>query len=148
MAHSLSPGLSSSTIESHFLSSSFSWLHDYKSKRESIPVRCTPPVFLIPLDRDTPRTETPYKEHRTRDTDPPEGTWDQEARQEMTSYRDSPSRAQTDTCKNITLPQTSFAAGKNTSSERELISLSFYWGPWLAFVPKLWPPFLILWPGE
>ena len=42
---------------------------------------------------------------------PLEGTWDQSARQEVTSYRD-PSPQWTDTCElNITLPQTSFAGG-------------------------------------
>ena len=40
-----------------------------------------------------------------------EGTCDQAARQEVTSYRD-PS-GQTNTSENITLPQNSFAGGKN-----------------------------------
>ena len=48
-----------------------------------------------------PGTETPL-----------EGTWDQTAKQELTSYRDLPMDRMTDTCKNITLPQTSFAGGK------------------------------------
>ena len=56
-----------------------------------------------PLDRD------PQKEHGTRDRDSLEGTWDQAARQEVTSYRDPPE--QTNRCKNSTLPQTSFAGG-------------------------------------
>ena len=38
---------------------------------------------------------------------PPERTWDQAAKQEMTSYIDP--HGGTDTCENITLPQTSFA---------------------------------------
>ena len=44
---------------------------------------------------------------------PPEGTWDQAARQEMTLYRDplSPVNRMTDASKNITLPKTSFAGG-------------------------------------
>ena len=59
-----------------------------------------------------PGTENPWKEHGTRDRDPMEGTWDQTARKEVTSYR-AP-RGQTDTCKNITLPQTSFAGGNKS----------------------------------
>ena len=43
---------------------------------------------------------------------PPEGTWNQATRQEVTSYREPP--RQSNTCKNITLPQTSFACGKKT----------------------------------
>ena len=54
----------------------------------------------IPLDRDTPRrnmgpeTETPWKEHGTRDRDPLEGTWDQ--RQKGVTYRDPSPREQND----------------------------------------------------
>ena len=33
-------------------------------------------------------TENPWKEHRTRDRDPIKGTWDQTAKQDVTSYRD------------------------------------------------------------
>ena len=76
------------------------------------------PFTETSLDRDPPCrrnmgpdwTET-QKEHGTRDRDPLGGTWDQSARQEVTSYRDPPPCGQTDTCKNITLPQTSFAGG-------------------------------------
>ena len=62
----------------------------------------------------SPPTENPCKEHGTRDRDPPEGIWDQAARQEVTSYRDHlpPVNRMTDRCKNITLSQTSFAGGK------------------------------------
>ena len=56
------------------------------------------------------------KEHGTRDRDPLEGTWDQVARQEVTSYRDPPVNRMTDMCKNITFPQTSFEGGKNEQS--------------------------------
>ena len=52
-----------------------------------------PLLTETPMDRDPPPllTETtPQKEHGTRDRDPLEGTWDQEARQEVTSYRDPP----------------------------------------------------------
>ena len=48
-----------------------------------------------------PEIETPY---------PTRGTWDQSARQEVTSYKD-PSALWTHTFKNIILPQTSFAGG-------------------------------------
>ena len=51
------------------------------------------------LDRDPPRQRTPY---------PPEGTWDQAVRQEVTSYKDLPVNRMTE---NITLRQTSFADG-------------------------------------
>ena len=50
-----------------------------------------------------PETETPL-----------EGTWDQAAREEVTSYRDPlPVDRITDASKNVTLPQTSFALGNN-----------------------------------
>ena len=63
---------------------------------------------------------------------PPEGTWDQAARQEVTGTRQpdkkwnhtepplSPVDRMTDTCKNITLPQTSFAGGDNQCSPRTI----------------------------
>ena len=38
-------------------------------------------------DRD-PMDKDPQKEHGINDRDPPEGTWDRAARQEVTSYRD------------------------------------------------------------
>ena len=77
-------------------------------KQECIPVVCVPPTFLSLGGWGGLATETPWKEHGTRDRDPPlEGTLDQAARQELTSYKDPPLR-QTDTCKNITLPQTLF----------------------------------------
>ena len=41
---------------------------------------------VVSLDRTPPLPE----EHRIRDRDPPEGTWDQAVRQEVTSYRDQP----------------------------------------------------------
>ena len=45
------------------------------------------------------RTETFQKEHATRDRDPPEGTWDRAARQEVTSYRNPlPPVGQNDRC--------------------------------------------------
>ena len=67
---------------------------------------CVPPTFLIgggspyrddlpvrdPLppsgQRPTPWTDTPPGTW-TRDRDPPKGTWDEVARQEVTSYRDA-----------------------------------------------------------
>ena len=67
--------------------------HKISLKQESIPEGCVPLAFLIggglpiqtPLDRD------PWKKHGTRDRDPPkERTWDQAARQEVTSYREPP----------------------------------------------------------
>ena len=55
-------------------------------------------------------TETPWKEHGTRDRNLLlEGTWDQAARQEVVSYT-SP-RGQTNICENIALPKTSYAGG-------------------------------------
>ena len=70
------------------------------------------PLEMNPLDRD-PLTETPQKEHGTRDREPPQGTWDQAARHEVTSHRDPPynTNRMTDASENITLPQTSFAGG-------------------------------------
>ena len=67
-------------------------------------------------------TETPWKEHGTRDRDPLEGTWeegiwDQATKQEMASYR-GPSHLWTEwlthACENITLPQILFAGGNYT----------------------------------
>ena len=40
------------------------------------------------LERTWDQRQTPWKEHGTRDRDPPEGTWDQAVRHEVTSYRD------------------------------------------------------------
>ena len=65
-------------------------------QQESVPVGCIPPVLQRPPWTDSPN--------------PQEGTWDQADRQEVASYRDPPGR--TDTCKNITLPQTLFTSGK------------------------------------
>ena len=57
----------------------------------------TPPRGLVPPPRGNPGSAT--------GDPPPGGSWDQAARQEVTSYRDRPC-GQTDTCENITLPQT------------------------------------------
>ena len=56
---------------------------------------------MDPLDQDPPRQI------------PPKGTWDQEAKQEVTSYKDPfpPVNKKTDRCKNVTLRQTSFVGG-------------------------------------
>ena len=94
----------------------------YMPKQENIPVGCVPPT-----------------RNRTGGSlsggvlSQGEGTWDQSqrsplthrrnigpiwlARQDMTSYRDPLSPGQTYTCKNITLPQTSFAGGNNTNAK-------------------------------
>ena len=62
-------------------------------------------AYRDPLDKDL-HTEIPW-------TGIPQATWDQTARQELTSYRDPLwTEWLTDRCKNITLPQTSFAGGK------------------------------------
>ena len=55
------------------------------------------------------------KEHGTSHRDPPEGTWDQAARQELPSYRDHPVNRMAHASENITLPQTSFVGSKNTT---------------------------------
>ena len=70
----------------------------------------TPTLDGDPLDIDPPKQRPPGRNMAPGTEKPPEGTWDQAARQEVTSYRDLPC-GQTDTCKNITLPQTSFADG-------------------------------------
>ena len=65
------------------------------------------------LDRDSPKQRTPeeiwdqgqkpfWKEHAIRQSD----------RQQVTSYRDPPVDRRTDTYRDITSPQTSFAGGK------------------------------------
>ena len=82
-------------------------------KQESIPIGCVLPTLPIrgrevsvgdPLTEtpwtetpwtETPQTETPWKEHGTRDRGPLEGTWDQAAIHEVTSYRDPPMNRQT-----------------------------------------------------
>ena len=69
-----------------------------------------------PLQTRSPG-QRPPKEHGTRDThrEPLERTWDQEARQEVISYRVPPHPDRmTDASENITLPQTSFVGGKNS----------------------------------
>ena len=70
-----------------------------------------------PLDRD-PWTKTPLDRNPWTETPPlPDRTWDQAQRHptrrnmEVTSYKDSP--VDRHTCKNITIPQTSFAGGNN-----------------------------------
>ena len=44
-------------------------------------------VWVVSV-RENLQTETCWKEHGTRDRDPLEGTWDQAARQGVTSYKD------------------------------------------------------------
>ena len=90
--------------------------------------RLRPPLTETPLDRDPLLDRVPLLDRDPPGEKPPlpqrnigpgterhpEGTWDQAARQEMTSYRDLPPLDRlTDTCKTITLPQTSFAGGKD-----------------------------------
>ena len=64
-----------------------------------------PPLDTGPLDRG-PQTETPPGQRP-----PGEGTWDQAARQEVTSYSPPCSEWLAHASENITLPQTSFAGG-------------------------------------
>ena len=72
-------------------------------------------VWGVSLNRDPSGQRPPWKEHGTRDRDPPKGSWDQTQREEVTSYRDPLPHVgrMTDMCKNVTLPQTSFAGGNN-----------------------------------
>ena len=64
---------------------------------------------------ENPRTETPLARETPLDREPPEGIWDQAARQEVTSHRHTETpRGQTNNCENITLLQTSFVGGSNT----------------------------------
>ena len=89
------------------------------------PFHRDPPCYRDPLFTGIPRTQTPQ-------TDPPgqspprrtmgPGTWDQAAKQEITSHRD-PYCGQTNTCENITLPQTSFAGGNKRQTKK--LSLNF-----------------------
>ena len=90
--------------------------------QESIPVGCIlsarqctgdrdptgqippPPHTQTPEDRNPPGQRPPWTEI------PPEGTWDQSARQEVILYRDLPC-GQTNTSEKITLPQISFVGG-------------------------------------
>ena len=89
--------------------------------QESIPVGCVPPAFYrteTPLDRDPrqrPPTETPLKEHRTRNRDPPKehGTRQSDIQRPPSPWTEWLTRA----CENITLRQTSFAGGKNLQSQ-------------------------------
>ena len=53
-------------------------------------IREPPSGQTSPVGTETHLDREPQKEHWTRDRDPPEGTWDQTARQEVTSYRDRP----------------------------------------------------------
>ena len=102
-------------------------------KQECIPVGCAPPALyrmggLPKMGALCPwgclsRGGSPWQ----RPPPPPEATWDLRQRPPrrnmgpvsqtgsdiVTSYRDPSPCGQTDTCKNITLPQTSFAGGKN-----------------------------------
>ena len=63
------------------------------------------------------REPLPWKEHGTK--------------QEVTSYRDPP-HGQTDTWENITLPQTSFAGGKNIDIHRDCIG---FWDLMVSTLP-------------
>ena len=109
----------------------------FLSKQESIPAGCVPPALhhmVVSLSKGVFLTETSPR-HRLPNpwTEPPppgtenplEGAWEQAARQEVTSYRDSPPRPPwaewlTHACENITLPQTSFAGG---NEQRNLLSI-------------------------
>ena len=74
-----------------------------------------------PLDKDPSLGRDPLPPlDRDQGQRPPEGTWDQAARQEVTAFRNLlapppplPKGRMKYMCKNITLPQTSFAGGKN-----------------------------------
>ena len=67
------------------------------------------PLKVDPWRQNPPGGRLPCRQTPL-EVDPQEGTWDWAARQEVTSYRDSP-HGQTNTCENFTLPQTSFAGG-------------------------------------
>ena len=91
-----------------------------KLKNRKQPEGCVLLTFLIrvlgalptetPLDRDSsrqnmgPGTETPV-----------EGTWEKAARHEVTLYRPPPPRELKKKRENITLPQTLFSGGNNTT---------------------------------
>ena len=75
--------------------------------------------------RDTPGQRPPEGTWDQGQRPPLEGTWDQTARQEVTSYRDPPPCGQTDTCENITLPQTLFAGGNNGITPDMGLQLNF-----------------------
>ena len=81
--------------------------------------------FILHWVKLTTKTfvHTPPPKHRA--SPPREGTWDQVARMEVTSYKDPPPPPtmdrMTDICKNITLPQTSFAGGKYTRYSRMFV---------------------------
>ena len=90
--------------------------------------------------RDPSLGQRPQKEHGTRDRDPLEGAWDQAARQEVTSYRGPPRRKTPVKTLHITLPQTSFAGGKNKCQKLcnamcnplcglLTLELCLHWGP-------------------
>ena len=79
-------------------------------EQECIPVGCV--LSALYCTWGVSLTETPIWTETPLDRDPSEGTWDQAARQEVTSYRDPTVNRMTDASKNITLPQTSFAGGK------------------------------------
>ena len=71
-----------------------------------------------PLDRDPlPWTETPQKEHWTRDRDPPRRNIGPVS-QTGSDIIQRPPCGQTNTCKNITLSQTSFAGGNKYNIKR------------------------------
>ena len=53
------------------------------------------------------------REHGTRDKDPIEGTWEPDRK---CHHAETPMDSMTDTCKNITLPQISFAGGKKAKN--------------------------------
>ena len=86
--------------------------------RDRNPLDRDPPIQRPP-NKDPPRTEIPGRDPLKgtwdqRQRPPWEGIWYQAARQEVTLYRGPlPTMDRmTDMCKNITLPQTSFAGGK------------------------------------
>ena len=80
------------------------------------------------LDRDHRwniglETETSQKEHWTRHRDSPEGTWDQAARQDVTSFRDP--RRQANTCEYVTLPELCLQAVKVSNKATKDSSAKF-----------------------
>ena len=83
-------------------------------------------LIETPLDRDPPDKRPPgqrppgqrpsWKEHGTRDRDPPRGNMRPSSQTGSDIIQRHPVDRMTDTCKNITLPQTLFVGGNYIKS--------------------------------
>ena len=101
------------------------------------------PFHRDPLHRDLHSQRSPWRETPLGGRHfPTEGTWDQAARKEVTSYRDPPhpplwTEWLTHACENIILPKTSFAGGNYPWIELCTVHLLHCRGVCTSFICKI-----------